>query len=81
MRKGTHLLQTDFERWQLTLLYYQSLVIEVFDNVVVLILINLKNDGFDGWIAFDQYTWKELPSLSNATTKVPQRLANYPTDL
>ena len=50
----THFLQPALQPLQLALFNDKSLVIEIFDDVVVLLLVDLENDGFNGRVAFDQ---------------------------
>lgn len=47
------LLQTG----QLALLDDKGLIVEILDNVVMFILIDFEDDGFDGGVALDQDAW------------------------
>lgn len=40
----------------MALLDDQGLIVEILDNVVMFVLIDFEDDGFDGGVAFDQDT-------------------------
>ena len=33
------------------------LVVQVFDDVIMFVVVNFEDDGFDGGVAFDQHSW------------------------
>ena len=53
--QGSDLFQAGLEFLQLALLDHQGLVVQILDDEVVLVLVDLQDDGFDGRIAFDQH--------------------------
>ena len=55
----THLFETGLELGQLTLLDDEGVVVEIFDNVVVVGRVDFEDDGFDGGVAFDEDAWWE----------------------
>lgn len=52
--KKTHLRQPNFQILQLTIFDHESLIVKILDNVIVPLLIDFEDDGFDGGITFDQ---------------------------
>lgn len=34
-----------------------AIIVKVLDDIVMFLLVVLENDGFDGWVAFDQDSW------------------------
>lgn len=43
----------------------QMLIVQVFDDVIMFVLVNFEDDGFDGRVAFDQHSWsKEVKSVT-----------------
>lgn len=33
------------------------LIVQVLDDVIMFVLVNFEDDGFDGGVAFDQHSW------------------------
>lgn len=50
----TDLVQSLFKVQKLAFLNDQVLVVEIFDYIIMLILIYLEDDGFDGCIALNE---------------------------
>lgn len=48
-----YLVKLLLETWKLDFLDDEGLVVQVFDDVIMLLLVDLKDDGFDRRIAFD----------------------------
>lgn len=59
-----HLLQPDLETLQLALLDHQCLIIQIFDDVVMLVLVDLEDDRFDGGITFNEDAWARYQSCA-----------------
>lgn len=53
-RIEAYLFESLFQAWQLALLDNEGLIVEIFDDVVMFVLINFEDDGLDGGIAFNQ---------------------------
>lgn len=53
-KKESYLLKPQLQLLQLALLDHERLVVQVFDDVVVFVLVDLEDDGFDGGVAFDE---------------------------
>ena len=53
-RDLSHLLEPQLQFRQLALLDHEGLVVEIFDDVVVFVLVDFEDDGFDGGVAFDE---------------------------
>ena len=53
-----YLLQSVLQRSQLALFHHESLVVQVLDDIVMLVLVDFEDDGLDGGITFDEYTYK-----------------------
>ncbi len=49
-----HLVEPQLQPWQLALFDDEGLVVEVLDNVVVVVLVDFEDDGFDGGVAGDE---------------------------
>ncbi len=49
-----YLVKLFLETWKLDFLDDEGLVVQVFDDVIVLLLVDLKDNGFDRGVAFDQ---------------------------
>lgn len=56
-KEKAHLFEPLLQAGELALLDNEGLIVEIFDDVVMLIMIDLENDGFDGRITFDQHPW------------------------
>ena len=54
-KQRTHVIQPHLEDLQHALLDDERLVIEFFNDEVVLLAVDLHNDGFDGRVAFDEH--------------------------
>ncbi len=49
-----HLVEPQLQPWQLALFDDEGLVVEVLDDVVVVVLVDFEDDGFDGGVAGDE---------------------------
>ncbi len=54
----THLLEPSFQTLQLTLLNNQRLIIEIFNNIIMFILVDFENYRFNRWITFYEDAYK-----------------------
>ena len=54
---NAYLVQPRFKLQQLAFLDHEGLIVEVLNDVVVLVLVDLENNGFDGGVAFDEDAW------------------------
>ena len=57
----THLIQPHLQFRQLALLHHQCLIIQILDNVLMAVLIDLHDYGFDGGVTFHEDAWDWVP--------------------
>lgn len=60
MKVQTYIFQSHLQSWQHALIDDKVCIIEIFNNEVVAFGVELDDDGFDGGIALDEYTFYDV---------------------
>jgi len=54
----THIFQLGLQQLDHVLFDDEARLVEVFDDVIVALLVDVDDDGLDGRLALDEDTWK-----------------------